>query len=521
MNKSFYLLLLFIFLSIHLNGQKGCEHEGRYTDIIFEVTDLETTDIVFANFTSDQIWNQGDTSANNICFDPRNYMTPKDDGTWDMSMTIIYPKTTVDNCSERASIIFMHGGGYAHKPGNNTSTAALATCVDLALRGYVVALINYRKGWDIRDAKNFTGLGPLLPGCQNCPCEGGNSNCDPFSFMKNTYAMAQDGRAAHRKLINEKNSFGIDESLVFYMGASTGAIGALHASFAADDMGSYQNDDNTTLESHLGAIDDIGEPLNNPDEFNIAGVSVIAGAIKDKNWIESSDNIPVMFNHGLLDEAVRYCYGTILDMKYFIGINNNIKHLALEGPGRLYKDIQCLTEEEPESKTKVWLHTHKGLYHNFCAPLGSTDLSDNCDELSSLTLALDLNAAFMNEIIVGNPLQNHHKLTESAHVSGPCNIQDSNSETPCSNYQPCVINNTSESFTTNISIYPNPSYSGQEINILSDQTIEKVEFISLQGNIVKINTGNSIFIPQSTIPGIYYLQIHSNNNVELKRIVIF
>lgn len=164
MIKLFLPFVLLVTIFSPIISQVSCDEPQRYLDHIFDEVDLEVSESVFANFTSDQLWNNGDTTANNICFDPRNYLTPMSNGTWDMSMTVFKPKDVVDNCDQRASIVFLHGGGYAHLPGNNTSTNAVQGCIDLALRGYVVSLINYRKGWDIRKALNSFGLGPLLPG---------------------------------------------------------------------------------------------------------------------------------------------------------------------------------------------------------------------------------------------------------------------------------------------------------------------------------------------------------------------
>ncbi len=435
-------------------------------------------------------------------------------------MTVIYPSFTSDNCNERASIIYVHGGGYAHQPGNNSSSSALDASIDMAQRGYVVCLINYRKGWDIRDALNSFGLGPLLPGVQSCPCENGNANCNPFSFMKTTYTMGQDTRAAHRKLLNEKQVYGVDEDLVFYMGASTGAVGVLHASFGADDMPDYEDDDGISLETHLGGIDDIGETIDNGSTFNIAGVSTIAGAIKDGSWIESSDNIPVMFNHTTLDEAVQYCNGPILNMNYFIGLSNERQHLTLDGPGRLYKDILCL--EDSESKTKAWLRTHKGLYHSFTAPLGSIDPSDNCDELATLELVQKLNSESMKEVILENEIVNNHKLTEMAHVSGPCNIIDSGSDTPCSLYEPCDLSTSISAYIDDIkiNIFPNPSTAGNFVNITSTENILSVEMFDIRGKKMATQAITSIKIPQEIPTGIYYLRINFKEGALIKKLLV-
>lgn len=519
MNKFILPFLLVTSVYFQSYAQVNCNDAERYIDPIFELSDLDFTETVFANFESSQLWNNGDTTANNVCFDPRNYLTAKPDGTWDMSMTVISPKAIADNCDQRASIVFVHGGGYAYQAGNNTSATTVEAAIDLALRGYVVCTINYRKGWDIKRALNSFGLGPLLPGCQNCPCENGDANCDPFSFMKMNYTMSQDARAAHRKLLNEKLTYGIDENLVFYMGASTGAVGALHAAYAADDMPAYQDDNGIDLETHLGGIDDRGETINNGSTFKIAGVTTIAGAIKEADWIESSDNIPAMFNHTTLDEAVQYCLGSILGMQYFINFSNETKHLVLEGPGRLYKHINCL--EETSSKTKVWLRTHKGLFHNFCAPLGSSDPSDNCDQLSSLELVQRLNAAFMREIILGNEIINNHRLTEAAHVSGPCNILDSNNETPCTNFVPCIILNTDAPELDVINVYPNPAFAGNQIEIYTESPILSVQLFDINGLEIINQYDSRISLSSEIISGVYFLRIHFNIGVITRKIMVY
>ncbi|PHI18639.1 hypothetical protein CEQ90_16795 [Lewinellaceae bacterium SD302] len=517
------LLTILVFASVFAKAhtQTGCTEPLRYVDHVFSIEDLQATEVVFANFSPHQLWNNADTTVNTVCFDPRNYLYPNNEGNWDMSMQVIHAKTEADDCNERAAIIYLHGGGYAHNPGNNTATEAVAAYLDMALRGYVVCAINYRKGWDIRDALNAFGLGPLLPGCQNCPCESGNANCDPFSFMKITYAMAQDARAAHRKLLNEKLTFGINENRIFYMGASTGAVGALHAALAADDMPGYQNDNGETLASNLGEIDAIGESINNASSFSIAGVTTVAGAIKNREWIENEDNTPIMFNHTTLDEAVQYCQGTILGMNYLVGPVNQTHHLRLEGPGRLYKHINCLPDTE--SNTKAWLRSHRGLYHNFCAPLGSNDPTDNCEQLNSLEKVQRLNAEFMKAVIDGEDIQNNHLLTESAHVSGPCNVVDTSSYTPCTNFTPCVLSsNTTPLVERVIQVFPNPAAAGTNISVKASEQIESLLLFDAKGKIVtRRNEVSFLASPEGLSPGLYYLSIEFAEDKVIKKLMIY
>ena len=512
--------MIFFILFLFRGQAQDCDRPGRFVDPIFSNSDIERIDIPFVTFDSTDLWNDGKNV--NACFNTSNYLDINPDGTFTMNMSIYAPKGSVDNCTSRPVIIFMHGGGYAHIAGNRFASNPVLLGEEAAKRGYVAAVIDYRKGWDIKDALSSLSIPPiiqlpLLEGCQSCPCDG--PGCDKFSFMLITYQMAQDVLSAHKKLINEESTFGIDKTQIHYWGASTGAVGVMHAAYGGEMLESYTDDDGTKMKDLAGTLDHFGESISDVDLLKPASVHLLSGAIKELDFIQDN-GVPLFMSHGTSDEAVKYCAGRILDMKYR-NTSDWVTHLQLQGPGKIYRKFLCLDSD----LTKAHLYTYNGLFHSFTGQLGGTNLANNCNQLQTLDDFLDPALKFTKDIVEGTALENeHHRVTNAAANNQNCNFVQQDDSTPC-NALGCeivsVINYENE--MRDIKIFPNPArdYINVENDLISDPA--RIRIVNSSGAVLweinnDLNSLTGINIDNLS-PGIYYVQINSGSKLLTEKFV--
>lgn len=117
----------------------------------------------------------------------------------------VYMPPKDDERRERPAIVFMHGGSF--RTGTRKNGSANNFLEFLAVRGYVVFTIQYRKTADYYGMEDITFLGEAV----------------------------EDARSAVRFIHRYSRLFGVDEDRIALMGASAGAITSLtyaYVSFA-------------------------------------------------------------------------------------------------------------------------------------------------------------------------------------------------------------------------------------------------------------------------------------------------
>gem|GEM_PF-5629735 len=407
------------------SADRGCTSDERFNSLLFEENEIDIAEYEFAEFDKSDIWNEGVTGNNPNFFKPGKYLKVKASGKFGMSMDVFRPNANADDCSDRPVVLLLHGGGYAPLAAAKDQTNDRDRALYLARAGYVVALLDYRKGWDIKNALAKQSAPPLinlplLPGVQNGPCEG---PCDTYSFSQMTYNMVQDVRAGHRFLKNHSAELGIDGSKVFYWGASTGAVGVINAAYGAEEFAQYKRDDGKTMEELEGGIDAFGE--SHAGDLNVIGLNSFAGAIKQVEWMNAADNVPMIITHGRVDEAVKYCNGRILDMKY--RNTNNLKHLMLAGPGPIYDRAVA----GQSAFGAIELHTYKGLFHSLGSRLLNPVLANNCNERDELHEILQPHLDWMDNILRGGSAETRHFYYANAPSNVVCVVERRDEKSDC------------------------------------------------------------------------------------------
>jgi acetyl esterase/lipase len=183
-----------------------------------------------------------------------------------------------DTLTRRPLILLLHGGAFLLGDKATETTKVLAT--DFAKKGYVVASVNYRMGFN--------------PASKS-------------SLERSAYRAVQDARAALRYLSANAGKYRIDPDYVFLGGSSAGAITALNTAF----MEEHERPESTgrnlwRAQMDLGGLDESTNSLTG--SFKIRAVVNLWGAVNDTAIIDNYENIPVLSIHGDADRIVPYSY---------------------------------------------------------------------------------------------------------------------------------------------------------------------------------------------------------------------
>ncbi|MDQ3051100.1 MAG: T9SS type A sorting domain-containing protein [Bacteroidota bacterium] len=225
-----------------------------------------------------------------------------------------------DLVTERPLIIFMHTGSYLPRYINGTPTgsrndsATVEICSRLARRGYVVANMDYRLGWN--------------------PA-GSNVDIRRGTLLNAVYRSIQDAKACvryFRKDAATTDVFKIDTSKVILGGQGTGGYIALNfasledpaeialpkfISGTTDPTYGFVAGQPYVNQALLGDYDGYGgvPQLNNPNNSvgyanNIHFVFNLGGALGDSSWIEPGD-APTVAMHVIGDPFAPYSSGIV------------------------------------------------------------------------------------------------------------------------------------------------------------------------------------------------------------------
>ncbi len=191
----------------------------------------------------------------------------------DLHLDVFRPKD--DTLQKRPMIMFIQGGAFYF--GAKDDKAPERWCQHFASQGYVAVSIDYRIGYIPTKA----------------------------SIGRAAYRALQDAHAAMRFLVAHQEEYGIDTTMMFVGGTSSGAVTALNLAFMTNEMRPKYTRKGF-MRSELGDIDTCGNAIKN--NFRIRGLVEMWGALPDTAMMRGH-NIPILAIHGDADKIMPYDYG--------------------------------------------------------------------------------------------------------------------------------------------------------------------------------------------------------------------
>ncbi|MBQ2447625.1 MAG: alpha/beta hydrolase, partial [Bacteroidales bacterium] len=194
----------------------------------------------------------------------------------DLELTMDIYKPQHDALKHRPLIMMIHGGAFYL--GAKDSPNYIKWCEHLSSLGYVVASINYRLGFKL----NLSAI------------------------ERSAYCAVQDAHAAMRFLVEERETYGIDTSMIFVGGSSAGAITSLNLAYMTEAYRPVTSfDDEERDLPDLGPINKSGNRCK--ADFDIKGVVNMWGAVSNLEMFDAK-KVPILSFHGDKDDIVPYKY---------------------------------------------------------------------------------------------------------------------------------------------------------------------------------------------------------------------
>ncbi len=218
-----------------------------------------------------------------------------------------------DNATNRPLIVYLHTGSFlppivnGSATGSRKDSATAEMCREFARRGYVVASVSYRLGWNPQ----------------------GNQEVRTGTILNAVYRANQDVKTAIRFFRKETatngNPYGIDTTKIVVVGQGTGGYAGLAAAYLdkTSELNLLKFIDPTTNQSYVnqaivGDFDGFGGAVgvaNNPNHAgytsNFNMVINLGGAIGDTSWMEPG-NIPVIAFQSVTDPFAPFNNGIVL-----------------------------------------------------------------------------------------------------------------------------------------------------------------------------------------------------------------
>ena len=286
----------------------------------------------------------------------------------DLDMDVYQP---VSNESVRRPLLMLiHGGAFFN--GDKQGAGYKEWSHYFASRGYIVASINYRLGFQPYGSKHVDRAG---------------------------YRAVQDARAAICYLLRHPEQYPIDPNYLFVGGSSAGGITALNLAFMTDsdrlasskegpiheivnDVSRLFSDDTGQNEvglEDLGSINAVAESNGGSVDFSINAVVNMWGAVHKIEMIDNSKSTAILSFHGNADSVVAYGYDHPFTKVKMKPLNEFLCN-------KMYGS-KCIHERAASLGMKSELHTKAG---------GGHGLHANCGVLTDYyTLITDTTTRFL------------------------------------------------------------------------------------------------------------------------------
>ena len=193
-----------------------------------------------------------------------------------LKMDIYFPAQVIGTTSYPL-VVSIHGGAFETGDKREITNA----CQIMASRGYIVASINYRLGWD------------FIPKSDPDHCLS-----DTATLAEAWYRAQQDARAALRFLAANATKYKIATDWIFVEGASAGAEASLGVVYFPQDSADLYM---PGISDTLGLLDNAGNNLTNT--YKIKGIGSMWGAMRSPYLITPQNATPTIFFHGELDSG--------------------------------------------------------------------------------------------------------------------------------------------------------------------------------------------------------------------------
>lgn len=188
----------------------------------------------------------------------------------------IYLPTSADTGKKYPLTVFIHGGAF--RVGEKEDGKVF--CEMLADKGFAVASVNYRTGWE--KGKD--------------PCQADTNN-----IKLAVYRALQDSHAALRYLTANAGKYAIDTNWVFMSGTSAGSILSLATLYYPQDSA---NAFFGSIADTLGLLDNYGNSFTT--HYTIKGIAAMWGGLNNPLLLTKNNAVPTIFFHGEKDNVVPY-----------------------------------------------------------------------------------------------------------------------------------------------------------------------------------------------------------------------
>jgi acetyl esterase/lipase len=188
----------------------------------------------------------------------------------------LYLPSSADSGKQYPLTVFIHGGAF--RTGEKEDGKVF--CEMLADKGFAVASVNYRTGWE--KGKD--------------PCQA-----DTNGIKLAVYRALQDSHAALRYLTANASKYAVDTNWVFMSGTSAGSILSLATIYYPQDSANVFFG---SIADTLGLLDSYGN--NFTTHYTIKGIAAMWGGLNNPFLLTKNNAVPAIFFHGEKDNVVPY-----------------------------------------------------------------------------------------------------------------------------------------------------------------------------------------------------------------------
>lgn len=343
----------------------------------------------------------------------------------ELKMDIYYPSLNVDDLAKRPCIILFHGGGFYQGDKSMFSYE----CSEFAKRGFIAVTVEYRLG-----KETDTGL----------------------EAVKRSYRARQDGHAAFRFIVKNKDLIGLDTDWMFIGGISAGSL------LSHDLIYGEQSEWNllfSSVTNELGQSDTSGNSYTH--NFEIQGLYNNCGSVTSLQ-VDSDEMLPTIAFHKEHDHLVpidenaqTYTYGS-RKMHQELELNNVCSQLTVD---------------------TVWYNPLTG---GHCA---------YTDWQGTLTRVNKTSCFFKNVFCESCDGGYSEELTTAS----------------CSN----LTSTQNNAVYSSIQIYPNPVENTVNIDYIDN--LESISVFNSTGQIMDVESSNFQIQADKFNPGLYYILLKFDN----------